>query len=100
MNVRLLLTITLAISLCGATDAQERRKKAANYPPRLEGAKVEVYKKIGDVELNIYIYNPTDHQPTDQRPAAVFSSVAAGSQGRRSNSSSSASTSRLAAWSR
>jgi acetyl esterase/lipase len=72
MNARLLLTTTLVFSCCLAADAQDRRKKAANYPPRLEGAKVEVYKKIGDVELNIYVYNPKDHQPTDQRPAAVF----------------------------
>jgi len=42
------------------------------YPPQLDGAKVEVYKTVGDVELNIYIFTPEDHQSTDSRAAIVF----------------------------
>lgn len=72
MDLRQLLTFTLAASCCLATHAQDRSAKPSNYPPRLEGAKVEVYKKIGDVELNLYIYHPVDHKPTDKRPVAVF----------------------------
>ncbi|MBC8351335.1 MAG: alpha/beta hydrolase [Planctomycetes bacterium] len=72
MNFRLLLTFTLALSFCSAADAQKQQKKPPNYPPQLDGAKVEVYKTVGDVSLNIYIYNPDDHKPTDQRPVAVF----------------------------
>ncbi|MEO8498868.1 MAG: alpha/beta hydrolase [Planctomycetota bacterium] len=72
MKLRLLLTFTLAVSFCVAAQSQERRKKRADNPPQLEGAKVEVYKKIGDVELNIYIYNPVDQKPTDKRPVAVL----------------------------
>jgi len=53
------------------TKARPRRKPSA-YPPKLEGAKVEVYKKIGDVKLNIYIYNPKDHKADEKKPAIVF----------------------------
>lgn len=38
----------------------------------VEGAKVEVYKTIGDVELKIWIFPPEGHRPEDRRPAAVF----------------------------
>lgn len=72
MNIRLLLMFALVLAFCFAADAQDRERKTANYPPQLEGANVEVYKKIGDVELNIYIYNPADHKPSDKRPVAVF----------------------------
>lgn len=31
-----------------------------------------VYKKIGDVELKLHVFNPEGHKPTDTRPAIVF----------------------------
>ncbi|MFP6670925.1 MAG: hypothetical protein VB857_05860, partial [Pirellulaceae bacterium] len=56
--------------LCGQ---QTRPPKASkSYPPTLPGAKVEVYKKIGDVRLQAYIYFPKNHKPGDDRPVAVF----------------------------
>jgi acetyl esterase/lipase len=36
------------------------------------GSTGETYKTIGDVQLSIYRFAPTDHQPTDRRPAIVF----------------------------
>ena len=42
------------------------------YPPTLPGARQEVYKSIGEVELRLWIYNPAGHAPTDSRPAIVF----------------------------
>ena len=72
MNVRMSLVLTVALTLSLDAYAQNRQKKSANYPPQLEGAQVEVYKKVGDVELNIYIYNPVDHKASDQRPVSVF----------------------------
>ena len=42
------------------------------YPPHLEGATVEKYKTVGDVSLNLWILNPKNHQPGDQRAAIVF----------------------------
>ncbi len=51
---------------------QGRQRAARGYPPRIPEARVEVYKQIGDVKLNIYIFTPPGHQPTDRRPAIVF----------------------------
>lgn len=33
---------------------------------------VEVYKTIGEVKLQAYIFNPPDHRPETKRPAIVF----------------------------
>ena len=38
----------------------------------LPGARVEVYKKAGDVELRLWIVSPEGHTPADKRPAIVF----------------------------
>jgi len=51
---------------------QQRTRRQLNYPPQMPGAKVEVYKKVGDVKLNMYIYYPEGHRATDKRPAIVF----------------------------
>ena len=42
------------------------------YPPEMPGSRVEVYREIGDVKLNAWIFQPKDHNPADKRPAAVF----------------------------
>jgi acetyl esterase/lipase len=52
--------------------AEQRKGRARAYPPVLPGAKVEVYKTVGDVKLNMNIYFPDDHQPGDKRAAVVF----------------------------
>ena len=72
MMFRSLLTLALALLFCVTAHAQDRRKVSSSYPAQLDGATVEVYKTIGDVKLNIYIYNPSNHQPSDARPVAVF----------------------------
>jgi acetyl esterase/lipase len=38
----------------------------------MEGAAVEVYKTTGDVKLNLYIFNPPGHKPSDRTPSVVF----------------------------
>lgn len=43
----------------------------AKEPPFPE-AKVETYKTIGDVKLEIHIFSPEGHKASDTRPAAVF----------------------------
>ena len=40
--------------------------------PDLPGARVEVYKKAGDVALKMWILAPEGHTPDDKRPAVVF----------------------------
>ncbi len=49
-----------------------QQQRTSNYPPTLPGSTVEVYKTVGDVKLNAYIYAPEGHQPSDSRPAIVF----------------------------
>ncbi len=46
--------------------------KNAKFPPVMPGATSEVYKKVGDTELALYIYQPADQKPADRRPAIVF----------------------------
>jgi len=69
MQSRIALSVTLLVGIftVPAIFAQQR-----NYPPELPGAKVEAYKTVGDVSLNMYIFEPRGHQASDQRPAIVF----------------------------
>ncbi len=53
----------------GAAVAQ---KKAAQPPLKFAGARSEVYKTIGDVALQMYIFEPAGHKAADRRPAVVF----------------------------
>lgn len=42
------------------------------YPPEMPGARVEAYRKVGDVTLNAWIFEPQGHTANDRRAAAVF----------------------------
>ena len=67
---------TLALLLCLATPAlaqkEEPKPEGRNrtYPPQMEGAKVETYKKIGDTEMKVWIFSPKE--PAKKQPAIVF----------------------------
>jgi acetyl esterase/lipase len=63
--------LLVLVCLASASSAQEE-KGNRGYPPNLPGAKVETYKTVGDVKLNLYIFNPEGQRPTDKRPAIVF----------------------------
>jgi acetyl esterase/lipase len=70
-----LITATLGLALFAAmTPAQERKAPRAdsNESLRFDGARVETYKTIGDVKLNIHIFEPAGHRAADKRPAIVF----------------------------
>lgn len=56
------------LALCLAIVAYGQR----DYPPKLEGAKEQVYKTVGDTELKLWVYSPEGHQRTDAKPAIVF----------------------------
>ena len=51
----------------GGGHAQGREKK-----PEDTGYETRVYKTIGEVELNLRVYQPEDWMPDDRRPAVVF----------------------------
>ena len=56
-----------------ARPAEPRQaRRAANYPPKMDGADVVVYKTVGDVKLNAYVFKPAGWKATDKRPAIVF----------------------------
>ncbi len=42
------------------------------YPPDMPGSRIEIYKRVGDVSLNAYIFEPKGHDSSDQLPAIVF----------------------------
>jgi acetyl esterase len=60
----------LQLALCGVI-ASSALFSAQPYPPKFDGARVETYKKIGDVALALHIFEPAGPAKTN-RPAIVF----------------------------
>jgi len=46
-------------------------QKAA-YPPEMADAKAEVYRSTDDIDLKVWIFEPTGHTASDKRAAIVF----------------------------
>jgi len=77
------LTALLLACLCVTAVGQEKPKanrpppkkasggKTGGYPPVIEGTQVETYRKIGDIEMKVWIFNPTE-KATSPRAAIVF----------------------------
>ena len=71
----LLLAFTISAS---AQDAPAKKKRSRNKKPiqpvaeTLGGVKARVYKKVGDVELKMFVFLPKGHKASDKRPAVVF----------------------------
>lgn len=42
------------------------------YPPEMPGSRAEVFRQVGEVKLNAYLFEPEGHQSSERRPAAVF----------------------------
>lgn len=51
--------------------AAKKQPAGRGYPPKIDGAQVEIYKTVGDVKLNIYIFSPPGGGE-GKRPAIVF----------------------------
>lgn len=73
------LTVALIASFAAAQAPRSRparsRTATASQPTSddtFAGTRNETYKKVGDVELKVHIFNPPGHKPTDRRPAIVF----------------------------
>ncbi len=56
----------------GQSKKATRNKKQATTPLKFTGAKPLVFKKIGDVELYLYLFTPAGHKAEDKTPAIVF----------------------------
>ncbi len=66
---RILFVLVAMLSIaCSSSCGQEN---ARNYPPSLPGAREQVYKKVGNVELKLYIYQPKETSNAN-RAAIVF----------------------------
>ena len=67
--MRTALIATFGLFFAATASAQE-------FPARDKllggGATVEVYKVVDDAQLEMFIFAPPDHQPSDRRPAIVF----------------------------
>jgi acetyl esterase/lipase len=66
---------TAALTLCVTSlSAQENSRSRAKleYPPKMAADRVQVYKTVGNVSLNLYLFNPAGHAASDKRPAVVF----------------------------
>lgn len=44
----------------------------SNYPPEILGTRVETFKSVGDVDLNMWIFEPDGHNASQSKPAIVF----------------------------
>lgn len=63
----------MAAGAASGVEAQPRNTRAARgYPPQMAAERVETYKTVGDVKLNLWIYTPEGHQTSDRRAAIVF----------------------------
>ncbi len=67
-----LLVAGAGILLGGLAASAANRQKAGPAPKSLPGSRAEIYKKIGDVELPIHIFEPAGHKAADKCPAIVF----------------------------
>ena len=67
-----LLAAGAGVLLGGLVASAANRQKAGPAPKSLPGSRAEIYKKIGDVELPIHIFEPANHKTGDKRPAIVF----------------------------
>lgn len=65
----LCLTVLLLVNILYGSVLAQRQK---SYPPELPGASAEIYKRVGDTELKLWIYQPETRQEQSARPAIVF----------------------------
>ncbi|MCA9178616.1 MAG: alpha/beta hydrolase [Planctomycetales bacterium] len=69
-----LASITLALLLFQPALAEPARPEPPvswKYPPEMPGSRVEVYRKVGDVELKAWIFEPKDDAASSKPRAAV-----------------------------
>lgn len=67
-----ILAMAAAAACLSAWQAPARKQGGFAYPPRMEGAAVEVYKTAGDARLSLWIFHPPGHTAGARRAAIVF----------------------------
>ena len=66
-----LALLSLFVALTAGAQEKTAKKKAGGHPPVIEGTKSETYRKIGDTELKVWIFDPAQ-KSAKPRPAIVF----------------------------
>jgi len=66
-----LALLSLCVALTAGAQEKTAKKKAGGYPPTIEGTKSETYRKVGDTELKVWIFEPAT-KATKPLPAIVF----------------------------
>jgi len=70
--MRLVLALlSLFVALTAGAQEKTAKKKAGGHPPVIEGTKSETYRKVGDTELKIWIFEPAQ-KSSKPLPAIVF----------------------------
>lgn len=64
------MRMLIAVILIGFVFPAEAQRPG--YPPEIPGARTEIYRSAGDVDLQAWIVEPTGHGAGDRRPAIVF----------------------------
>ncbi len=69
--MRLAIYALLLIGSCLAPlQAQQKKADLKSYPPVIADAKAMTYKKVGDVELKLWVFSPKEQ--TTPKPAILF----------------------------
>ena len=66
-----LALLSLFVALTASAQEKVAKKKSGGYPPTIEGTKSETYRKVGETELKVWIFEPAA-KATQPLPAIVF----------------------------
>jgi acetyl esterase/lipase len=66
-----LALLSLCVALTAGAQEKSAKKKAGGHPPVIEGTKSETYRKVGDTELKVWIFEPAT-KATKPLPAIIF----------------------------
>jgi len=70
--MRLILALlSLFVALTAGAQEKTAKKKTGGHPPVIEGTKSETYRKVGDTELKVWIFEPAQ-KSAKPLPAIVF----------------------------
>ncbi|MEY4798262.1 MAG: hypothetical protein RI978_563 [Verrucomicrobiota bacterium] len=70
--MRLVLALlSLFVALTAGAQEKTAKKKTGGHPPVIEGTKSETYRKVGDTDLNVWIFEPAQ-KSAKPLPAIVF----------------------------
>ncbi|MEY3548623.1 MAG: Acetylxylan esterase precursor [Verrucomicrobiota bacterium] len=71
--MRLILALlSLCVALTAGAQEKTAKKKAGGYPPVIEGTRSETYRKVGETELKVWIFDSRQKMTEKPLPAIVF----------------------------